>query len=451
MKYTDQYYLEEAPIQKAIHHLSIPMMIGMSIGVIYNILNAYFIGLLHNTAMLSAVTLGLPIFTILMAVGNIFGVGGGTYISRLLGEKKEESVKSVSSFIFYGCLIAGIMVLLLSLSFINPMIHFLGSNAATFSLTKKYSVSLLIGSPFIVANFAMEQVVRSEGASKVSMKGMFINTIVSVILDPLLILVFNLNVVGAAISMVIANGCSLGYYTWHLNKNSVHLTVSWRSLVMSKSIVSNVFKIGISEFLLSLLLIVSTLMLNHFSILYSEDVIAGFGIALRIVQLPEFLCMGLFMGVIPLLAYSFGAKNKERYLKTIKHTFINIGGLVCVFASIVFLFRTHILEWFSKSSSVIEIGTYILTAMLISTVFNGFTGFFTSIFQASGKEKQALVMSLANGILFIPIILLLHRYFGLYGIIWSMTITELLTFSIGLVLYICMDKWLTYIKSEINC
>jgi putative MATE family efflux protein len=451
MKYTDQYYLEEAPIQKAIPHLSIPMMIGMSIGVIYNILNAYFIGLLHNTAMLSAVTLGLPIFTILMAVGNIFGVGGGTYISRLLGEKKEESVKSVSSFIFYGSLIAGIMVLLLSFSFINPIIYFLGSNAATFSLTKIYSVSLLIGSPFIVANFAMEQVVRSEGASKVSMKGMLINTIVSVILDPLLILVFNLNVVGAAISMVIANGCSLGYYTWHLNKNSVHLTVSWRSLVMSKSIVSNVFKIGISEFLLSLLLIVSTLMLNHFSIMYSEDVIAGFGIALRIVQLPEFLCMGLFMGVIPLLAYSFGAKNKERYLKTIKHTFINIGGLVFVFASIVFLFRTHILEWFSKSSSVIEIGTYILTAMLISTVFNGFTGFFTSIFQASGKEKQALVMSLANGILFIPVILLLHRYFGLYGIIWSMTITELLTFSIGLVLYICMDKWLTYIKSEINC
>jgi multidrug efflux pump len=451
MKNTDQYYLEEAPIQKAIPHLSIPMMIGMSIGVIYNILNAYFIGLLHNTAMLSAVTLGLPIFTILMAVGNIFGVGGGTYISRLLGEKKEESVKSVSSFIFYGSLLAGIMVLLLSFSFINPIIYFLGSNAATFSLTKIYSVSLLIGSPFIVANFAMEQVVRSEGASKVSMNGMFINTIVSVILDPLLILFFNLNVVGAAISMVAANCCSLGYYSWHLNKNSEHLTVSWRSLVMSKSIVSNVFKIGISEFLLSLLLIVSTLMLNHFSIMYSEDVIAGFGIALRIVQLPEFLCMGLFMGVIPLLAYSFGAKNKERYLTTIKHTFIYIGGLVFVFSSIIFLFRTHILEWFSKSSNVIEIGTYVLTAMLISTVFNGFTGFFTSIFQAAGKGKQALVMSLANGVLFIPVILLLHRYFGLYGIIWSMTITEMFTFCIGLVLYICMDNQLTYLKNEITC
>jgi multidrug efflux pump len=451
MKYSDQYYLEEAPIQKAIPHLSIPMMIGMSIGVIYNILNAYFIGLLHNTAMLSAVTLGLPIFTILMAVGNIFGVGGGTYISRLLGEKKEESVKSVSSFIFYGSLIAGTIVLLLSLGFINPIIHFIGSNAATFSLTKVYSLSLLIGSPFIVANFAMEQVVRSEGASKVSMNGMFVNTIVSVILDPILILFFNLNVVGAAFSMVIANGCSLGYYAWYLNKKSEHLTVSWRSLVMSKSMISNVFKIGISEFLLSLLLIVSTLMLNHFSIMYSEDVIAGFGIALRIVQLPEFLCMGLFMGVVPLLAYSFGAKNKERYLKTIKHTFIYIGGLVFVFSSLVFLFRTHILEWFSKSSNVIEIATYILTAMLISTVFNGFTGFFTSIFQAAGKGKQALVMSLANGVLFIPIILLLHRYFGLYGIIWSMMITELFTFCIGLVLFICMDKQMTYLKSEITC
>lgn len=450
MKYTDQYYLEEAPVQKAIPHLSIPMMIGMTIGVIYNILNAYFIGLLHNTAMLSAVTLGLPIFTILMAVGNIFGVGGGTYISRLLGEKKEESVKSVSSFIFYGSLMAGIIVLLLSLSFINPIIYFFGSNAATFSLTKIYSISILIGSPFIVANFAMEQVVRSEGASKISMIGMVINTIVNVILDPILILFFHLNVVGAAISMVIANCCSLGYYSWHLHKKSEHLTISWRSLMMSKAIVSNVFKIGISEFLLSLLLIVSTLMLNHFSIMYSEDVIAGFGIALRIVQLPEFLCMGLFMGVIPLLAYSFGAKNKERYVKTIKHTFIYIGGLVFVFSSIVFLFRTHILEWFSQSSNVIEIGTYILTAMLISTLFNGFTGFFTSIFQAAGKGKQALVMSLANGILFVPTIIILHNYFGLHGIIWSMTVTELLTFCIGLVLYIFMDKQMIYLKNEIT-
>lgn len=220
--------------------------------------------------------------------------------------------------------------------------------------------------------------------------------------------------------------------------------------MMSKAIVSNVFKIGISEFLLSLLLIVSTLMLNHFSIMYSEDVIAGFGIALRIVQLPEFLCMGLFMGVIPLLAYSFGAKNKERYVKTIKHTFIYIGGLVFVFSSIVFLFRTHILEWFSQSSNVIEIGTYILTAMLISTLFNGFTGFFTSIFQAAGKGKQALVMSLANGILFVPTIIILHNYFGLHGIIWSMTVTELLTFCIGLVLYIFMDKQMIYLKNEIT-
>ncbi|MDP4157317.1 MAG: MATE family efflux transporter, partial [Bacillota bacterium] len=127
-----------------------------------------------------------------------------------------------------------------------------------------------------------------------------------------------------------------------------------------------------------------------------------------------------------------------------------IGGLVFVFSSIVFLFRTHILEWFSQSSNVIEIGTYILTAMLISTLFNGFTGFFMSIFQAAGKGKQALIMSLANGILFVPTIIILHNYFGLHGIIWSMTVTELLTFSIGLVLYIFMDKQMIYLKNEIT-
>ncbi|MDP4083350.1 MAG: MATE family efflux transporter [Bacillota bacterium] len=449
MKHNDQYYLENAPIQKAIAHLSIPMMFGMSVGVLYNILNAFFIGLLHNTAMLSSVTLGLPIFTVLMAIGNIFGVGGSTYISRLLGEKKEESVKAISSFVFYGSLMAGILVFLVFFIFINPIVHLLGSDYGTFFITKNYSIALLVGSPLIIANFAMEQIVRSEGATKVSMNGMFINTIASVILDPLLILLFHLNVVGAAISMGIANGVSLGYYSWYLNKRSEHLTVSWKSLKITKSIASNVFKIGISEFLLSILLIISTLMLNHYSIMYSEDVIAGFGIALRIVQFPEFLCMGLFMGVIPMLAFTYGAKNIERYKQTIKHTFLSIGLLVLVFSSIVFSLRTHIIELFSKSLSVVEIGTYILTAMLISTVFNGFTGFFISIFQAAGKTKQATIMSVTHGALFIPIIIILHTYFGLHGIIWSLTATELLTCLMGILLFLFMGKEEPNFKEEI--
>lgn len=107
---SNQYYLESAPMKKAIFHLSVPMMIGMSVGTVYNVINAYFIGLLHNTGMLTAITLGLPIFTVLMAFGNVFGVGGGTFVTRLAGEKNTEKGKRIAGYTFYASIIAGIVI-----------------------------------------------------------------------------------------------------------------------------------------------------------------------------------------------------------------------------------------------------------------------------------------------------------------------------------------------------
>ncbi|AIQ12770.1 MATE family efflux transporter [Paenibacillus durus] len=434
------YYLEQAPITKAVVHLSVPMMLGMSVGVIQSITNAFFIGKLHNTSMLSAVTLGLPIFTILMALGNMYGVGCGTYISRLLGEKRNDEAKSAASFALYGSLITGAIVILLALLFIHPIVQLLGADADTIGYTRKYAVALLAGSPLIIANFALEQVVRAEGAAAVSMKGMLISTAANLLLDPLLILYFDLNIIGAAVSMALANGVSILYYVWYLQRKSEVLTLSIRSFKVTKAIVSNTFKIGISELLLSVFLILTTLLLNNFSVLYGDRVVAGFGVALRIVQLPEFLCMGLFMGIIPLLAYTYAAKDMVRFKQAIGTTGLCIGLLIIVFSGIVFAFRTHVLQWFSTDEGVIGTGTKILTAMLVSSLFTGFTGLFTSIFQAAGQARQAAVMSVTQGLIFIPVIIIAHRFFGLNGIIWSLTVTEAATCGIGFAMFALLNK-----------
>lgn len=431
----DQFYLEEAPVNKAIIHLSVPMMLGISVGVIYNIINAFFIGLIHDTTLLSAITFGLPVTAFIMALASIWGVGGGTYISRLLGAKETGKIKNVSSFVLYGSLLFGCLTSLLCILFINPIVSILGTDIQAFQATKNYIFYLLIVTPFVVGNFAMEQIVRSEGAAKESMIGMFINTIANLIFDVLLILILNLNVIGAALAFGLSNLCSLLYYIWHLQKNSKNINLSLRYFSFDKQIMKEIFSVGISDFLLTLFLSVISVILNNYAAKYGDDVIAAFGVSLRIVQLPEFLCMGLFMGIIPLIAYSYGAQNKKRLKSAMKQTAIAISIIAGVFTSIVYIFRKDVFSWFTSSKSLIEIGIFILSVMLISTLFNGFTGLITSCFQATGKSKQALVMSVIRGVLFIPTIIAADYYLGLRGIIFSMTIAEFLTFLLGIVLY----------------
>lgn len=430
------YYLKESPIRKAIAHLSIPMMVGISATTIYNLINAYFMGLIHDTNMMSAITLAMPITIILMAVGNVFGVGGGTFITRLLGSGDKEKGKKVAGYSFYMSIIAGIIIAILAMIFMTPFVHLLGADGQTLIYTKQYSTILFAGGFGMILNFGLEQLVRSEGASKESMYGMFISVAVSIILDALLILVFNLHVIGAGISLVLANLAATAYYVWFLETKSESLKGFLKHFRISIKDQLEVYKIGISEIFKSAFMIVTTLLLNNFSVEYGDNVVASFGIAVRITQLPEFLTMGLFLGAMSLFAYSFSAHNTKRLKEALREVSLWIGGISILFALIVYVFRVPVLGLFTSDPRVIQVGLTILAAQLISSVFNGFSGLFTGIFQASGFGTQTGVMSTIQGTFFIPVVLLLHHFYGLDGLIWSMTITEGIAFVAGAVMIV---------------
>lgn len=430
------YYLKESPIRKAIAHLSIPMMVGISATTIYNLINAYFIGLIHDTNMMSAITLAMPITIILMAVGNMFGVGGGSFITRLLGSGDTQKGRKIAGYSFYSSIILGLLIGIVAIVFMNPFVHLLGADGQTMLYTKQYATILFAGGAAFILNFALEQLVRSEGASKESMYGMFISVAVSIVLDALLILVFNLHVIGAGISIVIANLASTTYYIWFLENKSESLKGFLKHFKLSLKDQLEVYKIGVSELFKSAFMIVTTLLLNNFSVQYGDNVVASFGIAVRITQLPEFLTMGLFLGAMPLFAYSFSAHNTKRLKESLKEVSLWIGGISIFFALIVYLFRVPVLGLFTSDPHVIQVGLTILAAQLVSSVFNGFSGLFTGIFQASGYGVQTGVMATIQGTFFIPVVLLLHHFYGLDGLIWSMTITEGIAFVAGVIMMI---------------
>ncbi len=318
----------------------------------------------------------------------------------------------------------------------NPIVHVLGADGQTMLYTKQYITILFAGGGAFILNFALEQLVRSEGASKESMYGMFISVAVSIILDALLILIFNLHVIGAGISIVIANLASTIYYIWFLENKSESLQGFLKHFRLSFKDRLEVYKIGISELFKSAFMIVTTLLLNNFSVEYGDNVVASFGIAVRITQLPEFLTMGLFLGAMPLFAYSFSAHDTKRLKESLKEVSLWIGGISIFFALIVYLFRVPVLELFTSDPGVIQVGLTILAAQLVSSVFNGFSGLFTGIFQASGYGFQTGVMSTIQGTFFIPVVLLLHHFYGLDGLIWSMTITEGIAFIAGVIMLV---------------
>lgn len=441
---SNRRYLSSAPIWRSLVHLCVPMIAGFSVGSVYNIINAGFVGSLHSTPLLAALTFSLPVFALLMAIGGVFGVGGGTYVSRLLGSQEQEGadtaaaaerIKQVSSFTLWGALIAGAVIGVVGLIFATPLAVAVGATGASVAPTALYIGAMFAFTPVYVAAFALEQLVRSEGAAVASMTGLIASTIANLLFDVLFILVLGWGVLGAGIALGLSNLVTVGYYVWWLTRRSETISLAPRHFRADRTMLATVFGVGASELLMSSFLIVTTLVMNWIAIGYGASLLAAMGVALRISQLPEMICMGVFMGAIPLFAYAFGARDHARLKKAITGSAIAIAGITAVFSTIVFLFRDQVFALFSADPSVISDGMLILTAMLVSTLFNGFTGLIIAVFQATEQMRNATIMSVAQGVLFIPIVLLANALFGMTGVIWSMTVTELLCFAVGALLF----------------
>jgi multidrug efflux pump len=438
---TNRWFLSSAPIFSALMHLCVPMAAAMIVSALYNVVNAGFIGSLHNTALLAAVTLGSPVLGLVMAVGGVFGIGGGSLIARLLGAAehdpaKASTIKNVSSFAVWGAATVGVVVGGIGLLLLHPLVSLLGADAATATETSAYVGVMLAFVPVLAVAFCLEQLVRAEGAARQVMIGLIATTVANVLFDALFILVLHWGVAGAALAVGLANVVLVAYFTTWLQRNSEHLSVSPRFFTLSSTVLKPVLGVGVGSLLQSAFLIVTSLVLNNLAAAYGDGPLAAMGVAVRIAQVPEFLVMGVTLGVLPLLAYSYGKGDRRRLTAAVRGSAIAVGSIALVFSTVVFLFRQDVFAAFSADRSVLAIGVTVLTAQLVAMLANGFTGLLTSVFQATGRAAAATAMSVTQGILFIPVVILGNLWFDLEGIVWSLTLTE------GAVLVTGIGIWL---------
>lgn len=440
MEESNTYYLEEAPIPKAVANMSIPMILAMFVGVIQNITDTFFIGRLNDSNMVAAVMLAMPVFTIFMATSNIFGVGCGTYISRLLGEKDYENAKHTSSFSFYACILVGIILTIFCFVFMEPIMDILGTSIHTIDATRSFIKVIAGGGPLIMLSFSLGQIIRAEGSAKHSMVGMMIGTIGNIILDPIMIFGLHLGVVGAAYGTVIANSLAVIYYGWYFIKKSDRLSISLKYFTLKISIIKNSLSIGMPVFITFLLLLASSIMMNNFAASHGDAAVAVLGIAIQINMIPEFVVSGLCEGVQPLIGYNYASNNRERMNKVIKFTGICAILISIIIATTLYFSSDLIIGMFISDTKIIKIGTPLFHISMLAQVVYGIIFLFTNVFQSTGKAVPALLMSISQGIIFIPSLFIGNLLFGLKGIAYALPISEFGTAALAIILYLTIKS-----------
>ena len=428
-------------MRRALVHLCLPMAAALIVGAVYNVVNAGFIGALHDTTLFAAITLGSPILGVVLGIGDVFGVGGSALSARLLGASdqdpgKRAEIKHVSSFAFWGSVLTGVVVGGLGLLLLHPLVLALGARASVVPAASAFFAVTLAFVPVLAAAICLEQLVRAEGASRQAMTGLIASTLASVVLDVLFILVLRWGVAGAALSTGLANVVSIVYFATWLTRRSEDASLSPRWFTLRAAVVRPVLGVGASALLQAGIVIVSALVINTLAAGYGQGPLAALGVGVRIAQVPEFLVMGVTLGVLPLLACAYGKGDSRRLRSALRASAITVGGIGILFSAIVLLFRDQVFAAFVADPAVLPIGVTVLAAQLVAMIANGFTGLITSLFQATGRAAAATGLSLAQALLFFPIVFAGNAVFGLPGVIWALTVTESAVCIVGVVLWL---------------
>ncbi|MDO6992388.1 MATE family efflux transporter [Brachyspira innocens] len=432
---------ENYPVHKALMTLALPTILGMLVNVFYNMVDTFFVGKTGDPNQVASVSLCMPIYLLLMAFGNIFGIGGGSYISRKLGAKDYESVKKISSFAFYASIIVGFISMAVYLIFMKDILKISGASPNTYQFSKDYLVIVAFGAPFVVNQMAMGQIVRAEGSSKEAMIGMMIGTVVNIVLDPIMILYMNMGVAGAALATIIGNACSTFYYIYHILRKKSFLSIHFKDFSMHKDIIINVFSIGIPVSINNILMSASNILINNLAAGYSDNVVAGLGVAQRIFTLVILVFIGLSQGLQPFVGYNFASKNYKRMNAAIKISCVVSVVIGFLLLGLSLIFGRWSVGVFINNEEVIDYGVKFLVASYAIAPIIGFQFVFMSTFQALGKSIPSLVLSLSRqGIAFVPTILIGTKLFGINGIIWAQPIADIVSVALATVMYIYIYK-----------
>lgn len=433
---SNQYLFEEASVPKAVATMAVPTIISMLVVVIYNMADTFFIGQTNDAMQVAAVSLATPVFMVFMALGNLFGIGGSSAISRALGEQRQERARQLSSFCCYGSLGLGVMVAAAFLLGMKGILTMIGASENTFQYAKEYLTYISFGGPFIMFGTAFGNILRGEGAAKESMIGNLIGTVTNIILDPVMILWLGWGVTGAAVATVIGNMAACLFYLMHFLKKKSSLSIRLRDFKMGEGIAVGVMAIGIPASLNNILMSCANIVLNNVLAKYGDTPVAAMGVAMKANMLVVLLQIGLCAGIQPLIGYNYGARNSKRLKKVFGFTGLCAVVMGTALTVLMVAARQAVIQAFINDSQVIRYGIQMVIALQLTGPVIGILFLCINTIQGMGKALPSLVLTICRqGLVFIPLVFLLNRLFGLDGVIYAQAAADVI--SIILAVLIC--------------
>ncbi len=427
---------EKTPVPKAYFTFALPVVFSMVVSLVYNMVDTYFIAQTGNTNLVAGVSLSAPVFTLMIALGDIFGLGGSSLISRLFGEKKEEDGKRLSVFCFYAAIVCGILVTTVMMMLREPILYVLGADAETFTYASGYYTYIVLGAPFIILSFTPSNLLRTEGFATASMTGSILGAVVNMILDPVFISVLGLGAAGAAIATVIGNIFADIFYIWFLLKRSRRLSINPAGFHIHIVEVGQILAIGIPASITNLMQSIGIALTNRSLLPYGNDKVAAMGIVMKVNLIAVLVLVGFAFGAQPLVGYNYGAKNHARLKEILRFSYSFECCTAAVLAGALSLAAPAMIGMFMQDAAIIEVGVPMLRMQQMGMVFTAVVLVTTCTFQSAGKAVGAFLLSVSRqGVLFAAVLFIASKAFAYQGVLMAQAVSDLLTAVMAVILF----------------
>ncbi len=421
---------EQMPVPKAVMKLAVPTILSSLVMVIYNLADTYFVGMMNNPVQNAAVTLAAPVLLAFNAVNNLFGVGSSSMMSRALGRKDYETVRQSSAFGFYCALFFGFLLSFACTVFHQPLLTLLGADANTAQATAEYlKWTVSFGAAPAILNVVMAYLVRSEGASLHASIGTMSGCLLNIILDPIFILPWGLNMgaAGAGLATLLSNcvACIYFFVLLYVRRSNTFICILPKNFRLKKAIILGVCGVGIPAAIQNLFNVTGMTIMNNFTSSFGADAVAAMGIAQKINMVPVQIALGFSQGIMPLVSYSYASGNRKRMKEAILFTVKTLLPFLFCVSVFYYIGAGSLTRAFMNNEAIIAYGTRFLRGFCLALPFLCMDFLAVGVFQAVGMGKAALTFAVLRKIILeIPALYVLNYLFPLYGLTYAQFTAE---------------------------
>lgn len=422
--------LGEEKILKLLLKFSVPAIVGMLVNALYNIVDRIFIGRGVGSLGIAGITIGFPIMLVMIACAMLVGIGATSLISIKLGQQKKDDAELIAGNGMALLIIISLALTVIGLIALNPLLKALGADEFVLPYANSYMRIIFLGTTFQSIGFGMNNFIRAEGNPKIAMFTMLIGAILNTILDYIFIFIFNWGMSGAALATIISQGISAAWVLYYFFSGKSALKIHKKNLKLDKVIVKGIVAIGLAPFAMQMAASLLNVVMNRSLRFYGGNVaISGMGIINSITMLMLMPVFGINQGVQPIIGYNYGAEKFDRVKEALKLAIAGATIIVTVGFIATRLFPEQFIAMFSsEDEKLIAFGVRALNIFLIFLPIIGFQVVGANYFQAIGRPKQAMILSLSRQVLIlIPAILILPKFFQMKGLLMAGPLADLLS------------------------